>query len=98
MGDFDWVPDWLSNPPPPTPAAIRGAETLRKLQTDTSHLAVQDGRTADTAAVIAEREKIAAWIECGKDCQFSTASGECRRSDDFCSRYVADCIRRGVKP
>lgn len=28
--DFGWVPDWLSDPPSPTPAAIRGAERLRQ--------------------------------------------------------------------
>ena len=27
IGDeFAWVPEWLSNPPPPTPAAVKGAE------------------------------------------------------------------------
>jgi hypothetical protein len=31
--EFGWVPSWLSDPPPPTPAAMRGAETLRKLPT-----------------------------------------------------------------
>lgn len=31
--EFEWVPSWLSDPPPPTSAAHRGAETLRKLPT-----------------------------------------------------------------
>jgi len=30
--EFAWVPEWLSNPSPPTPAAIRGAEVLRELR------------------------------------------------------------------
>lgn len=49
-------------------------------------------------AVVAERERIAAWLDCTKDCQHATANGSCHRIDDFCSRYVADCIRRGTKP
>lgn len=49
-------------------------------------------------AVQVEREKIAGWLECGKDCQHMANSGACHRVDDFCARYVADCIRRGTKP
>lgn len=29
--EFAWVPEWLSNPPPPTPAAERAAEILSEL-------------------------------------------------------------------
>lgn len=45
-----------------------------------------------------ERDKIAEWLDCTKDCQYVTVSGECRRFNDLCSHYVAECIRRGEKP
>lgn len=59
-----------------------------------------NGMIADCVAVAVdeERKKIAAWLECGKDCQHQTGDGHCNRIDDFCARYVADCIRIGAKP
>lgn len=51
-----------------------------------------------TAAINADREQIAAWIDCTDDCNYANAGGTCQRINDFCSHYVADCIRRGCKP
>ncbi len=51
-----------------------------------------------TAAINADRKRIAAELDCPKDCRFANAGGTCQRTDDLCSHYVADCIRRGCKP
>jgi hypothetical protein len=59
--------------------------------------AAQLEKTLDLA-LKAEREKIAAWLECGDDCQHMANSGGCHRVDDFCDRYLAECIRNGNKP
>lgn len=56
-----------------------------------------DRMVAD-AARNEEREKIAAWLECPKYCHHLTGDGHCNRIDDFCARYVAECIRNGCKP
>ena len=50
------------------------------------------------AAVARERERLAGFVDCPTDCNYANASGTCQRINDFCSHYVADCIRRGEKP
>jgi hypothetical protein len=34
--DFGWVPSWMTDPPPPTPAAVQAAELLRELRSNKS--------------------------------------------------------------
>lgn len=50
------------------------------------------------AGVREERERIAAHIDCLRDCRYANASGTCQRTDEICSHHVAESIRAGEAP
>ena len=50
------------------------------------------------ARVEAERERIAGWLDCPKDCRYVNASGTCQRTDEICSHHVAESVRAGDQP
>lgn len=88
--------------PPGASAIERAAQTLAfDLRAAYPHIIKDVARAIEQAgreATAREREQIAAWLDCPKDCRFANAAGTCQRTDELCSHYVAESIRLGEKP